>query len=125
MERERRVAEEVGGGLRDAGGFGCGYGVTAEEERGCRRGEIFGGGLRYAKLGAAGVGDEGVFGGEACDFWEEVECDADGERDVNKIGGAEGGGEIAGEGFVDYVAPEGLLCGFAPITSAEVQVGRV
>src|SRR5438445_266443 len=124
-ERVGRVAEEVGVGLRDAGGFASGHGVTAEEERGCRRGKIFGGGLREAKLGAAGVGDEGVFGGEASDFWEEVECDADGERDVNKIGGAEGGGEIAGEGFVDYVARAGLVCDFGTIPSGDVQVGRV
>src|SRR5258705_7978438 len=62
-ERVGRVAEEVGVGLRDAGGFASGHGGTAREERGCRRGKNFGGGLRDGKVCGARVGEEGGFGG--------------------------------------------------------------
>src|SRR5258705_6704569 len=91
-ERVGRVAEEVGVGLRDAGGFASGHGGTAEEERGCRRGKIFGGGLRDAQLWAAGVGGEGGFWGEAGGFWGGVGGGARGGGRVNKVGGAAGGG---------------------------------
>src|SRR6266404_6115708 len=91
-QRVGRVAEEIGVGLRDAGDFAAGHGMSTEEERGGGRGKIFGGGLRDAELGAAGVGDEGVLGGVASDFWEEIDGDADGEGNVDQIGGAEGGG---------------------------------
>src|SRR6266404_9777050 len=68
-QRVRGVAEEVGIGLRDAGHFPAGHRMSTEEERGGGRRKIFGGGLRDAELGAAGVGDEGVLGGVASDFW--------------------------------------------------------
>src|SRR6267154_1573265 len=91
-ERVGGIAEEIGVGLRDAGYFPAGHGMATEEERGAGRGKIFSGSLCDAELGAAGVGDEGVLGGVASDFWEKIDCDADGESDVDQIGSAEGGG---------------------------------
>src|SRR6266481_2436592 len=101
-ERVGRVAKEVGVGLGDAGDFAASHRVTAEEERGGGRRKIFGGGLRDAQLGAAGVGDEGVLGSEAGDFREKVDGDADGERDVNQVGAA----ERQGEGTADQASAE-------------------
>src|SRR6266481_6365043 len=101
-ERVGCVAKEVGVGLCDAGDFAASHRVTAEEERGGGRGKIFGGGLRDAEFGAAGVGDEGVLGSEAGDFGEKVEGDADGERDVNQVGAA----ERQGEGTADQASAE-------------------
>jgi len=60
-ERVGRVAEEVGVGLRDAGGFASGHGVTPRKSAVAGE-EKFRGGLRDAKLGAAGVGDEACLG---------------------------------------------------------------
>src|SRR5258707_6645910 len=119
-ERVGRVAEEVSVGLGEAGDFATGHGVAAEEERGGGRGKIFGGGLRDAQLGAAGVGDEGVFGSEAGDFREKVDGDADGERDEDEIGGAERGGEIAGEGFVEDIARAGFADGFGAVPAGDM-----
>src|SRR4029077_2650729 len=99
--------------------------MAAEKERGGGRREIFGGGLRDAQLGAAGVGDERVLGSEAGDFREEVDRDADGERDVDEIGGAEGGSEVAGEGFVDDVARTSFADDFGAVPAGDVQVGGV
>ncbi len=124
-QRVGRVAKEVGVGLRDAGDFAASHGVTAEEERGGGRGKIFGGGLRDAQLGAAGVGDQGVLGSEAGDFREKVDGDADGERDVNQVGAAERGGEIAGEGFVEDIARAGFADDFGAVPAGDVQVGGV
>src|SRR5258705_13713756 len=55
-ERVGGVAEEVGVGLRDAGGFAAGQGGTAEGEGRWRRGKNFRGGLGEASLGGAGSG---------------------------------------------------------------------
>src|SRR5258705_12071043 len=55
-ERVGRVAEEVGVGLRDAGGFASGRGGGGGEGRGCRRGGILRGGWRSGRRGGAGGG---------------------------------------------------------------------
>src|SRR4029077_6829514 len=102
-----------------------GHGMAAEEERGGRRGKILCGSLRDAELGAAGVGDEGVLGSEAGDFWEEIDGHADGERDVDEVGVWEGGGEIAGKGFVVYVARAGFANDIGAVPAGDVQIGGV
>jgi hypothetical protein len=119
------VAEEVGGGVGDAGELAACHGVAAEEERAAFGGEKFGGGLGDAKFGAAGVGDEGVSGSVARDFGEKVESGADGKRDVDEVRVAEGPGEVAGEGFVDGVAGAGFAEDIGAVPAGDAEVGGV
>jgi len=52
--------------------------------------EKFNGGSADSQLGAASVGDQGVRRGVLCDFGQDVQCDADWQRNVNQVGAANG-----------------------------------
>ena len=99
--------------------------MTTQEERAAFGGEKFGGGLRDAQFRAAGVGDQGVSRSVACDFGEKIECRTNGQRDVDKVGIAQGGSQIARKRFVDGIA--GLCDGqdVGAIPAADAEVGRV
>ena len=55
----------------------------------------------------------------ACDFLEKVERRGDGKSDVDEIGIAQSGGEIAREGFVHGAAGAGFLCDLGAIPAGD------
>ena len=124
-EGVRVVAEEVGVGVGNAGLFPASHGVAAEEEICGVIGEMVCGVFRDAHFGAAGVGDERMPGGEACDFWEEIESGADGQCDVNEIGIFQGRTESAGKGGIYGPARLRFADDFGAVPARDVDVGRV
>src|SRR5713226_2753898 len=103
-ERVGVAAEEISVGVRDAGEFPAGHGVTAQEA-----GPVFArkkrsGGLGDADLGAAGVGDERVRRRIAGDFLKMIKGRGDGKPDVNQIGALQSGREAVRKGFVEGAA---------------------
>jgi hypothetical protein len=66
--------------------------VAAEEKRAAS--ETFRGALANGAFGAGGIGDERVRRSGSRDFGQMLEDGSDGQRDVNKIGAADGASEI-------------------------------
>ena len=99
------VFEKIGVGVGEAGEFAACHGMGGEEERAglIVMGKIFRSSVSDAEFGAAGVGDQSVRWGATGDFREQVDGDADGERDVDEVGIFESGRQGFGEGFVDAV----------------------
>jgi hypothetical protein len=98
----------------------------AAEEKSCSVGGKKIGGVFYdADFGAAGVGDESVGRGVACDFGEKIESGPDGEREVDEIGVFQGGGKLIGKSGVDSVARLGFVNDFGAVPAGYVDVGGV
>ena len=61
----------------------------------------FGGRGGDAELGAAGVGNQRVGSGVLGDFRQQIECDADGQREVDEVSVADRDSEFRVMGFVN------------------------
>src|SRR5229473_688057 len=119
-ERVGIATEEIGIGVRDAGEFPAGHGVTAQEAGPVFAGKKRSSGLRHADLGAAGVGDERVRRGVAGDFPKMIERRGDGKPDVNQIGALQSGREAVRKGFVEGAASLGFTNDIGAVPAGDV-----
>lgn len=95
------VLEEVGVSASEADGFSACHGMSGKKNGTNFFDKKFGSGLMDALLGAAGICDECVRWSVVREFGKQVERVADGERDIDEIGTANGGFEGFAKTFVD------------------------
>lgn len=89
-------------------------------QKDCSSMKMLRGGAADGALGAARVGDEGVWRGVARDFRKQFDRGGNWERDVDEIRAAHGSGEVRRR-FVNSIAGAGLLKNWLTIESDDAR----